>query len=87
MGVGGVSGMKCNKQFKAHPNSISHLLTHSPHNHRHQHHRVVAEDVDHFHRHSVAARFGVGVGRGVVASWQMTKRPLHQTTLSQTLGW
>ena len=37
---------------------------HSSHIHRHKRHGVVAEDVDDFHGHGVAAGIGVGMRRG-----------------------
>ncbi len=35
-----------------------------PHIHWHKSHSIVAEDIDHFHGHGVAAGLGVGVRRG-----------------------
>src|SRR3569833_3983533 len=47
------------------PHSIpGEAMASSPDKDRHEHHRIVAEDIDHFHRDRVSALLRIGVRRG-----------------------
>ena len=44
-------------------NSFNIICRSSSHSHRYQHHRVIAKNIDHLHRHRVAARHLVAMVR------------------------